>query len=245
MIKYTNKLKEFLIKENRNFCKREIEDKELLTGIKVIDKCDNIVEYTAIFKKVANVENYNVNNYREYVLNSSKFFREVLKYCNFDFKIEDIIEYNEPIDIFISHSSGDDYIMHNFRKLLIEHGVSENNIFMEHARDILELTPGERYLDEIKRHIMSCDVFICLINENFSSSQMCNIEYGIAFAYDLLILPFYSNETAKYNDKIYNNTAHIEPIYEKRYLEKVLQLLDVNPINNKIERFIMKFDKES
>lgn len=241
VVEYVAALKELLINENKETGKKTITDENLLD---LINKINVLEEYEVIslLTKISKTKNFEFVSYKEYVSNTTKYFRIVSKYLNFNFEVEKMINFNEPIDIFISHTSNFDYIVDKFKNLLTDHGVKRVNITMEHAREKLEIMPGEKYLEQIKGHIKESDVFVCLINEEFSNSQMCNIEYGMALAYDLLILPMYSSDEAKENDKIYNNTAHIESISSKRYITSILRYMDVTPQDELIEKFILSLN---
>lgn len=185
--------------------------------------------------------NFNVQSYKEYIEKLNEIINEIRTYTEMSVNIEDYIEYGEPIQIFISHSSQTDAIAEAFVELLIKHKIDKNNVINIHNKEYLELLPSSEYIYPINEYIQKSEVFVSIMDKNFLKSQMCNVEIGMALSSGALLLPVFESLPNRNKDRLFKN-RHIDFITDKRYLRKMISLMDRTPQDDLIDEFINKIN---
>lgn len=245
-IEYPKKFIEILLCENDAYNKIQIKEEDFLKQcsfnhvdelIKVMSNIDLNQVYTLVKTTVAK-NSFKSKNYLEYVSDLEKYLSSINSYLEESIHIEGVIDFEEPIQIFISHSSANDQIIERLKNLLVDLGIYRSNIIMLHASDYLELDPGDFYLNKIKEKISNSEVLLTVMDKHFSKSQMCNVELGMALSLDLLILPVFISDSERDSDSVFNKASHIETLRDYRYLKKMLALLGCKIDSKRIKEFI-------
>lgn len=106
-----------------------------------------------------------------------------------------IVSLEEPTmaskKIFISHSSEDEVIINSFieKILMLGCGFKRSDIFC--TLDHTAIRTGDDFRDEIIRNMKGCDYILCMISDNYRTSEVCQNEMGAAWAMEgKRVLPF-------------------------------------------------------
>ncbi|MFH1053376.1 MAG: toll/interleukin-1 receptor domain-containing protein [Candidatus Woesearchaeota archaeon] len=84
--------------------------------------------------------------------------------------------------IFLSHSSKDKILTGKLKELLEEKGLE---VFIAHE----DLEPCCDFEREIVKNLKRCDIFVCLLNNNFMASEWTIQELGMAVSEEKFIIP--------------------------------------------------------
>jgi len=89
---------------------------------------------------------------------------------------------NEPLKVFISHSTKDAIIVGGIKSSLEFYGIGT---FIAHE----DIDPSKEWEEEIIKNLELCDIFMPILTSNFKDSYWCDQESGIAFNMKKMIMP--------------------------------------------------------
>ena len=98
---------------------------------------------------------------------------------------------HDTYKFFISHSSEDEVIVNAFieKILMLGCGFKRPDIFC--TLDHTVIRTGDDFRNEIIKNMKCCDYIICMISENYRTSEVCQNEMGAAWAMEgKRVLPF-------------------------------------------------------
>jgi hypothetical protein len=93
--------------------------------------------------------------------------------------------------VFISHSSKDETVVNSFveRILMLGCGFTRTEIFC--TLDHTSIHTGDDFRTEIIENMKMCDFVLCMISENYKTSEVCQNEMGAAWTLNSVrVLPF-------------------------------------------------------
>lgn len=106
-----------------------------------------------------------------------------------------IVSLEKPVvgckKLFISHSSEDEVVINGFieKILMLGCGFKRSDIFC--TLDHTAIRTGDDFRDEIIKNMKGCDYILCMISNNYRSSEVCQNEMGAAWALEgKRVLPF-------------------------------------------------------
>lgn len=92
---------------------------------------------------------------------------------------------------FISHSSNDKIIINGFIEKILMLGCGFKRVDIFCTLDHTVIRTGDDFRNEIIKNMKSCDYIICMISENYRTSEVCQNEMGAAWAMEgKRVLPF-------------------------------------------------------
>jgi hypothetical protein len=93
--------------------------------------------------------------------------------------------------IFISHSSLDEKIVNDFVNIILQNGLGINPIQDVFCTSVegLKIQSGEDFRISIKQNIISTDIVVLLLSENYKKSEICLNEMGACWVLSKRVIP--------------------------------------------------------
>lgn len=143
--------------------------------------------------------------------------------------------------IFISHSSKDVKYAKELIKLFQNFGVEKSEIICTTVSGAKLKVGSENYLDEIKKHIKGCSIFICLFSNNYLVSSMCMCEMGASWITEnekiLVLLP--NTEFSKISNTVFAK-SHAMKLEDQEDMAELMEIIEEKFLLNEIKYRVKK-----
>ena len=150
-------------------------------------------------------------------------------------------------NVFISHSTKDFLFLSGLNNELKNY-LDEKYIFLTSDPDTNHLKGGEDFITQLSNKIKRSTIVFAALSPNFNSSTICQIEMGMAKAYNKKIFPFLLGITPNFKRDllgIFNQNTHSYHIYNRADLIKFFSCFTKsNNLNSSIDKIILSLPKE-
>lgn len=148
-------------------------------------------------------------------------------------------------EIFISHSSGDKFIVNSFIDdiLIGVLGIKMTNIFCT-STDGAKITSGEDWRSEIRSNLISSKVTFLIISPNYKESEVCQNEMGAAWVLSSRVLPLIIEPINFKTVGIIQEPKQIEKLFDESSLDRIKDIIqeefEIPPNEIKSDRWTAK-----
>lgn len=148
-------------------------------------------------------------------------------------------------EIFISHSSGDKFIVNSFIDdiLIGALGIKITNIFCT-STDGAKITSGEDWRNEIRSNLISSKVTFLMITPNYKESEVCQNEMGAAWVLSSRVLPLIIEPINFNTVGIIQEPKQIEKLLDEKSLDRIKDIIqekfEIPPNEIKSDRWTAK-----
>ena len=134
-------------------------------------------------------------------------------------------------DIFISHSTKDEFIIKAFVDIILDNGltIEPTNIYCT-SLDGMKTESGEDWRDDIKDKLKNAKVTFLIITPNYKESEICLNEMGAAWVLSSKVIPLIVDPINYESVGVIMNVRQIEKLHEEKSLDRIKDIVQ-NKLN--------------
>jgi hypothetical protein len=128
--------------------------------------------------------------------------------------------------LFLSHANADKKIAECIvNKILIDSlGLTKEEIFFTSKRET-GIKSSLAWREQIKKHLLDCEIFVALITTNYHKSEMCHAELGAAWVTNKIIYSLYLSPITTKNFSVVVAERQADNLREKEELNSFMEQL--------------------